>query len=84
MLSEKATHLSFRTLARLGAFLFFLSFALFPRVHADAPSFESYMQRDGLASDYVTHIAFARDGAVWIGTTRGATQVQDKYWITYT
>jgi sugar lactone lactonase YvrE len=84
MLSEKATHLSFRTLARLGAFLFFLSFALFPRVHADAPSFESYMQRDGLASDYVTNIAFARDGAVWIGTTRGATQVQDKYWITYT
>lgn len=51
---------------------------------ADAPAFQSYAQRDGLAADYVTSIAFARDSAVWIGTPRGATQIQDKYWVTYT
>ncbi|HEX7589308.1 MAG TPA: two-component regulator propeller domain-containing protein, partial [Anaerolineae bacterium] len=51
---------------------------------ADALSFQSYTQRDGLADDYITQIAFAPDGSAWIGTARGATRVQDKYWITYT
>jgi sugar lactone lactonase YvrE len=52
--------------------------------HADAPGFQSYAQRDGLADDYITRIAFGSDGAAWIGSARGATRVQDKYWVTYT
>ena len=54
------------------------------RAHADTPAFQSFRQRDGLADNYVTSIAFARDGATWVGTTRGATSLQDKYWVTYT
>jgi len=69
-----------RFLALLSVFVFFLS----PSSHAAAPVFQSYAQRDGLAADYVTSIAFAPDDAVWIGTPRGATRVQDKYWVTYT
>ncbi len=75
----------FQTRFRLLAFLFLLSsIFLFASARADAPAFQSYTQRDGLAADYVTSIAFAPDGAVWIGTPRGATRVQDKYWVTYT
>jgi hypothetical protein len=58
--------------------------ALVPLANADAPLFQTYAQRDGLAADYVTRIAFAPDGAVWIGTPRGATRVQDRYWVSYT
>ncbi len=60
------------------------SVLLFASARADAPTFQTYSQRDGLAADYVTSIAFAPDGAVWIGAPRGATRVQDKYWVTYT
>ena len=75
-----------KTISRLSAFLFLLASLLFPLppARADTPAFQTYAQRDGLAADYVTSIAFAPDGAVWVGTPRGATRVQDKYWITYT
>ncbi len=66
------------------ALLFLLSSTLFSTARADAPAFQTYTQRDGLAADYVTSIAFTPDGAVWIGTPRGATRVQDRYWVTYT
>jgi len=64
--------------------IFLLSSFISSAARADTPAFQTYTQRDGLAADYVTSIAFASDGAVWIGTTRGATRVQDKYWVTYT
>ena len=70
---------------RLLALIFLLSSLLFSAsARADSPAFQTYTQRDGLAADYITSIAFAPDNVVWIGTTRGATRVQDKYWITYT
>jgi hypothetical protein len=68
----------------LGFSLLVLFTALFARASAESPAFQTYTQRDGLASDFVTSIAFARDGATWIGTARGATTAQDKYWVTYT
>ena len=64
--------------------VFALVIILASSAHADAPPFQSYTQRDGLADDYITSIAFGSDGAAWIGTARGATRVQDKYWVTYT
>ncbi len=69
--------------ARL-AFLVLLSFFLFVPARAAAPFFQTYAQHDGLAGDYITSVAFAPDGAAWIGTARGATRVQGKYWVTYT
>ena len=51
---------------------------------ADTLAFQNYTQRDGLADEYITNIAFAPDGALWVGTSRGTTRVQDKYWINYT
>jgi ligand-binding sensor domain-containing protein len=69
---------------RLLALIFLLSSLISSVAHADAPAFQTYTQRDGLAADYITNIAFTSDSAAWIGTTRGATRVQDKYWITYT
>ncbi len=62
----------------------FLVLALALPASAQTPTFRTYTQRDGLAGDYVTSIAFAPDGATWIGTARGATRVQDKYWVSYT
>lgn len=53
-------------------------------VNADTLAFQTYTQHDGLASNYITSIAFASDGTAWIGTTRGATRIQDKYWFAYT
>ncbi len=79
------SHVYSKVTFRFLALLFLLSsIFLFATARADAPTFQTYMQRDGLAADYVTSIAFAPDGAVWIGTPRGATRVQDKYWVTYT
>ena len=69
---------------RILALIFLLSSLFSSAARADTPAFQTYTQRDGLAADYITSIAFGSDGAVWIGTTRGATRVQDKYWITYT
>lgn len=51
---------------------------------ADTPAFHTYTQRDGLAADYVTSIAWAPDGTTWLGTMRGVTRVRDAYWVTYT
>jgi hypothetical protein len=51
---------------------------------AETLAFQSYTQRDGLADNYITSLAFEPGGAVWIGTPRGATRVQDQYWVTYT
>jgi hypothetical protein len=63
------TNISFH----LSAFLFLLAALIFlPPARADTPAFQTYTQRDGLAADYITSVAFASDGAVWIGTTRGA------------
>ncbi len=59
-------------------------FYFVPASRADTPTFQSFAQRDGLASDYVTSVAFAPDGAAWLGTSRGATRVQTKYWVSYT
>ncbi|MBM3130013.1 MAG: hypothetical protein FJ009_15500 [Chloroflexi bacterium] len=55
--------------------IFLLSSLLSSSARADAPAFQTYTQRDGLAADYVTGIAFAPDGAAWLGTTRGACAV---------
>jgi len=63
--------------------LFFLFFA-FSSLHAQSPLFLSYTQRDGLADDFVTSIAFESSGAAWIGTANGATRVDGKYWVAYT
>lgn len=73
-------------LARSTLFLSLLAFAflLLSPAHASTPLFQSYTQRDGLAEDFVTSVAFEPGGAAWIGTTRGATRVQDKYWFSYT
>lgn len=79
-LSKTLTHNALRLLA----FLFLLSSFLFTPARADAPAFQTYTQRDGLGASYITSIAFAPGNAVWIGTPRGATYVQDKYWVTYT
>ena len=57
---------------RLLALIFLLSSFLSSAARADNPAFQTYTQRDGLAADYVTSVAFASDGAVWVGTTRGA------------
>ena len=62
--------------------LMFLVF--FSSVNADASLFQSYTQRDGLAANYITSMAFGRDGAIWVGTSRGATRVLDKSWVSYT
>jgi len=70
-------------LLTLSLLLFSFLFLAFT-ARADAPAFQTYTQRDGLAADYVTSIAFEPSGAVWIGTSNGATRVQDKYWVTYT
>jgi pimeloyl-ACP methyl ester carboxylesterase len=43
-----------------------------------------FTTRDGLAGDYVTAIAFARDGSVWIGTTEGVTHIEQNRWTSYT
>jgi len=73
----------FRWLAR-ALLLVLFSTLVFARASADPRLFQSFTQRDGLESDYVTSIAFARDGAAWLGTTRGATSAQDKSWVAYT
>ncbi|MCX7838432.1 MAG: alpha/beta fold hydrolase [Anaerolineae bacterium] len=67
-------------------FLVFLLYALLASTSARAETltFQIYTQRDGLAADYITHIAFAPDGTTWLGTMRGATRVRDAYWVTYT
>lgn len=74
------------TCSALRSFVLLLLLALFflAPAHAGPLSFQVYAQRDGLASDYVTSILFGPGGAVWIGTPNGATNVQDKYWVTYT
>ncbi len=61
-------------------------FALFTlsTARAETALFLSYTERDGLAADYVNGVAFAPGNAVWIATPRGATFVQERYWITYT
>jgi len=67
------------------AFLFLLSSLLFSTsARADPPIFQTYTQRDGLAADYVTSIAFAPDGTAWLGTERGVTRVREHSWVTYT
>jgi ligand-binding sensor domain-containing protein len=57
---------------RFLALIFLLSSLISSTARADTPAFQTYTQRDGLAADYITSIAFASDGAVWVGTTRGA------------
>ncbi len=59
-----------------------LTFLLTLSTHA-APAFRTFLQEDGLAADYINSVAFAPD-SVWFATPRGATNVQDKYWVTYT
>lgn len=70
--------------ALLSAGLLLLSALLFTTAYADPTPFQTYTQQDGLAADYINSIAFAPGGAAWVGTPRGATNIQDKYWITYT
>lgn len=43
-----------------------------------------FTARDGLAGDYVTAIAFTRDGSAWIGTTEGATHIAPNRWTSFT
>lgn len=40
--------------------------------------------RDGLAGNLVTAIAFEANGNAWVGTTAGATHVEDNRWTVYT
>ncbi len=69
---------------RFFALLFLLSSLICVSARADTPAFQTYTQHDGLAADYVTSVTLTRDSAIWIGTSRGATQVLDKYWVSYT
>jgi ligand-binding sensor domain-containing protein len=39
---------------------------------------------DGLANDCVSSVAIALDGAVWVGTRRGASRFDGHTWKTYT
>lgn len=69
-----------------GQFVFALLVLLvftFP-ANADTLLFQTYTQRDGLAADYVTSIAFAPDGAAWLASPRGVTRIRDQSWTTYT
>lgn len=59
-------------------------FFFIPSANAEIALFQTYTQRDGLAADYVTGIAFAPDGAAWIASPRGVTRIRDQYWTTYT
>lgn len=43
-----------------------------------------YTTHDGLASDFITAVAFEPNGSAWIGTTEGATHISNAGWISYT
>ncbi len=58
--------------------------AALPFVISDEPSLATYTTRDGLAGDLVTSLAVAKDGAVWVGTTMGATRIEQARWTTFT
>lgn len=75
---------SFPTFISRFLILFLIFLWLSSSAHADTPLFQSYTQRNGLAGDYVTQVAFAPNSAAWIGTSSGATRVQGKSWFTYT
>lgn len=63
--------------------LFALCFSL--PSSAQSLHYSSYTQRDGLADDYVTSIAFEPNtGAAWTGTANGASRIDGKYWTAYT
>ncbi|MBI5031527.1 MAG: hypothetical protein HZB51_13440 [Chloroflexi bacterium] len=64
--------------------LLFFYLILFANAHADLPLFQSFVQRDGLAGNFVTRVAFAPDGAAWLATSKGATKAQGKSWVTFT
>ena len=57
---------------------------LSPVTYAQNTPVKIFTTRDGLAGDYVTAIAFARDGSAWIGTTEGATHIEPQRWTSYT
>lgn len=42
-----------------------------------------YTQRDGLAGNFVTSVIVAQGGAVWVGTTGGATRIQNGRWTDF-
>jgi sugar lactone lactonase YvrE/pimeloyl-ACP methyl ester carboxylesterase len=82
--SNSLAHL-YHPLWLVAASMLALTFLLFfSSADADTLLFQSYTQRDGLAANYVTSIAFGRDGATWVGTSRGVTRVLDKSWVSYT
>lgn len=82
--SSAAFALRLAAICRSLVLLVLLSFLIVVPAKADPANFQAFTQRDGLASDYVASIAFGTNGAMWIGSPRGATFVQDKYWVTYT
>ncbi|HEY6042921.1 MAG TPA: alpha/beta fold hydrolase, partial [Anaerolineae bacterium] len=41
-------------------------------------------QREGLANNFVTSIAFAANKVAWIGTLNGVTRIEGRSWTTYT
>jgi len=44
----------------------------------------TYTEDDGLAGDYVSSIAVAPDGALWLGTVRGISRFDGEAWTNYT
>jgi pimeloyl-ACP methyl ester carboxylesterase len=48
------------------------------------PHYTTFTVRDGLAGNIVTSVALAQGGAVWAGTTTGATRIEPGSWTTFT
>lgn len=44
----------------------------------------SYTTQEGLTGNFITALAFAPDGSVWVGTTEGATRISDAGWYSFT
>ncbi len=81
------THLLTRThtfLFLLASLLLLFSASLPPRVWANQSAYTLFTQRDGLADDFVTDIAFDTQGNAWIGTLNGVTRIEGRKWTTFT
>ncbi len=64
--------------------LLFACLSLAPIASAQENQIKTFTTRDGLAGNYVTAIAFARDDSVWVGTTEGVTHIEPNRWTSYT
>jgi pimeloyl-ACP methyl ester carboxylesterase len=58
--------------------------AVSPLTPRPSSAITNYTTRDGLAGDFVTSVAVAQDGTVWVGTTTGATRIDQARWTSFT